>query len=84
MVQFAILSYPTIIAVAVEAYSTHNLSEIAHSKAGQDDINLCEAKLDEIDYAKSNNKKCLCFVTGVPGAGKNTKNVVAVILDSCY
>ena len=31
---------PTIIAAAVEAYSTHNLSEIAHSEAGQDDINL--------------------------------------------
>lgn len=76
---------PTIIAAAVEAYSTHNLSEIAHSEAGQDDINLCEAKLGEIiDYAKSNNKKCLCFVTGVPGAGKTLVglDVVAKSLDN--
>ena len=76
---------PTIIAAAVEAYSTHNLSEIANSEAGQDDINLCETKLSEIiDYAKTNNKKCLCFVTGVPGAGKTLVglDVVAKSLDN--
>ena len=76
---------PTIIAAAVEAYSTHSLSEIAHSEAGQDDINLCETKLGEIiNYAKSNSKKCLCFVTGVPGAGKTLVglDVVAKSLDN--
>lgn len=62
---------PTIIAAAVEAYTTHDLTEIAHSEAGQDDINKCEKKINEIiDYAKLNQKKCVCFVTGVPGAGK--------------
>ena len=62
---------PTIIAAAVEAYTTHDISEIANSEAGQDDIDNCEKKLGEIiDYAKSNKKKCVCFVTGVPGAGK--------------
>lgn len=62
---------PTIIAAAVEAYSSHNLSQIAQSEAGQENINLCEAKLYEIiEYAKSQKKKCVCFVTGVPGAGK--------------
>ena len=62
---------PTIIAAAVEAYTTHDISEIAHSEAGQDDIDRCEAKLSEIiQYAKNNKKKCVCFVTGVPGAGK--------------
>ena len=62
---------PTIIAAAIEAYSTHSLSEIAHSEAGQDNINDCERVInDVIDYAKSNHKKCVCFVTGVPGAGK--------------
>ena len=76
---------PTIIAAAVEAYSTHTLTEIAHSEAGQDDINLCETKLGEIiDYAKLNNKKCICFVTGVPGAGKTLVglDVVAKNLDN--
>ena len=62
---------PTIIAAAVEAYTTHDISEIANSEAGQDDIDNCEQKLGEIiDYAKDNKKKCVCFVTGVPGAGK--------------
>jgi hypothetical protein len=62
---------PTIIAAAVEAYSTHNLSEIAQSEAGQNNITICEEQINGIvDYARSNNKKCICFVTGVPGAGK--------------
>ena len=62
---------PTIIAAAVEAYTTHDISEIAHSEAGQDDIDRCEARIDNIiQYAKTNQKKCVCFVTGVPGAGK--------------
>ncbi len=62
---------PTIINAAIEAYSTHNLSQIAKSEAGQANINACEKKLEEIiAYAKNNKKKCACFVTGVPGAGK--------------
>lgn len=62
---------PTIVAAAVEAYRTHDLSKIAHSEAGQDNIDSCEKKLYEIiDYARTNKKKSVCFVTGVPGAGK--------------
>ncbi len=75
---------PTIIAAAVEAYSSHHLSEIAHSEAGQDNINACEAKLNEVIlYAEKNKKKCVCFVTGVPGAGKTLVglDVVAKNLD---
>lgn len=75
---------PTIIAAAVEAYSSHNLSQIAQSEAGQENINLCEAKLYEIiEYAKNQKKKCVCFVTGVPGAGKTLVglDVVAKSLD---
>lgn len=75
---------PTIIAAAVEAYSSHNLSQIAQSEAGQDNINRCEAKLYEIiAYAQTQKKKCVCFVTGVPGAGKTLVglDVVARSLD---
>lgn len=62
---------PTIIAAAVEAYTTHDISEIANSEAGQSDIDACEAEIENvIKYAKENKKKCVCFVTGVPGAGK--------------
>lgn len=76
---------PTIISAAVEAYSSRHLSEIARSEAGQDDINKCEEKINEvISYAKTNRKKCVCFVTGVPGAGKTLVglDVVAKNLDS--
>lgn len=75
---------PTIIAAAVEAYSSHHLSEIAQSEAGQDNINACEEKINEvISYAETNKKKCVCFVTGVPGAGKTLVglDVVAKNLD---
>lgn len=75
---------PTIVAAAVEAYSSHNLSAIARSEAGQNDIDLCENKINEvIDYARENKKKCVCFVTGVPGAGKTLVglDVVAKNLD---
>lgn len=62
---------PTIIAAAIEAYNTHDISEIANSEAGQDDIDLCEKEINKIiEYARQNHKKCVCFVTGVPGAGK--------------
>lgn len=75
---------PTIIAAAVEAYSSHNLSLIAQSEAGQDNINACENELNRIiAWARTNQKKCVCFVTGVPGAGKTLVglDVVAKNLD---
>lgn len=62
---------PTIIAAAVEAYKSHDISLIANSEAGQENIEHCENKIDEIiKYAQTEKKKCICFVTGVPGAGK--------------
>ena len=62
---------PTIIAAAVEAYTSHDVSEIAKSEAGQNNIDACEKEINKIiDYAKTHNRKCVCFVTGVPGAGK--------------
>lgn len=76
---------PTIIAAAVEAYSTHDLSEIAHSEAGQANIDECEKQINTIiDYAAKQKKKCVCFVTGVPGAGKTLVglDVVAKYLGS--
>ena len=62
---------PTIIAAAVEAYTSHDISQIAQSEAGQDNIDKCEREIEKIiNYARDNHKKCVCFVTGVPGAGK--------------
>lgn len=62
---------PTIIAAAVEAYTSHDISQIAQSEAGQDNIDNCEREIEKIiNYARDNHRKCVCFVTGVPGAGK--------------
>ncbi len=47
---------PTIISAAVEAYKTHSLTEIAHSAAGQDDIDACEHEI-KIDKQAKNEKK---------------------------
>ena len=75
---------PTIIAAAVEAYGSHHLSKIAQSEAGQENINNCEKTINDIiNYAQSNQKKCICFITGVPGAGKTLVglDIVAKNLD---
>jgi adenylylsulfate kinase-like enzyme/DUF2075 family protein len=62
---------PTIIEAAVSLYNNHSVEEITRSDA--DAINLTKTTLaisDIIDHAKTEKKKVICFVTGVPGAGK--------------
>ena len=62
---------PSIVEAAVDAFNSVKVADIAHSEAGQDGIDRCVASVEEvIRYAKENKAKCLCFVTGVPGAGK--------------
>jgi hypothetical protein len=62
---------PTIIEAAQALYKGHNVKEISRHDAGA--INLskttdCINKI--IESAKQDNKKSICFLTGVPGAGK--------------
>lgn len=62
---------PTIIEAATEAYLNHTVENIARSEAGKENIDNCELEIQNIiEYAKTNKAKCICFVTGVPGAGK--------------
>lgn len=62
---------PTIIEAAVEAYINNTVEEIAHSEAGQNDVDACKDAVNKIvEYSKAHNKKSICFITGVPGAGK--------------
>ena len=62
---------PTIIEAATEAYLNHTVENIARSEAGQENIDNCELEIQNIiEHAKTNKIKCICFVTGVPGAGK--------------
>jgi hypothetical protein len=62
---------PTIIEAAMSLYGGHSVDEIARTDAGA--INLStttDAILKIIVEAKAQGQKAICFVTGVPGAGK--------------
>ena len=62
---------PTIIEAAMALYGGHSVEEISRSDAGA--INLREtsdAVSHIIAHSKENSHKSICFVTGVPGAGK--------------
>ncbi len=75
---------PTIISAAIEAYKNHSLTDIARSEAGQKGVEECEKQLSNIiEYAQREHKKIVCFITGVPGAGKTLVglDVVAKNLD---
>lgn len=62
---------PTIIEAAQALYKGHNVKEIARSDAGAININITTEYINKIiDYSKENKKKSICFLTGVPGAGK--------------
>lgn len=52
-------------------YTGHNVDDITRNDAGAKNISTTtEAINNIIEYSKTNNKKSICFVTGVPGAGK--------------
>ena len=62
---------PTIIEAAMALYNGHSVSEISRSDASA--INLSEtsdAISEIIRSSKDKSHKSICFVTGVPGAGK--------------
>lgn len=62
---------PTIIEAAQALFRGHAVAEISRSEAGAENLTLtAEAIAAAIDQARSNGRKALCFVTGVPGAGK--------------
>lgn len=62
---------PTIIEAAVSLYKNHTVEEI--TKNDSEAVNLSQTTdyiSQIITQAKENQKKAICFVTGVPGAGK--------------
>ncbi len=62
---------PTIIEAAVTLYNNHSVDEITRSDAEAENLTKTTDSISNIiEYAKTNNKKVICFVTGVPGAGK--------------
>ncbi len=61
---------PTIIQAASALYAKHNVENITRCDAGENLKVTTDFILGVIDHAKANNEKCICFETGVPGAGK--------------
>jgi hypothetical protein len=62
---------PTIIEAAMALYNGHSVSEISRSDAGAINLNETSDAISEIiRTSKENSHKSICFVTGVPGAGK--------------
>ena len=62
---------PTIVEAAIKLYNNHNVEEITRNDADAINLSITTNYISQsIEYAKINNKKIICFVTGVPGAGK--------------
>lgn len=62
---------PTIIEAAVALYGGHSVQEISRNDAGAVNLSNTSGTIAEIiQSAKTNSRKAICFVTGVPGAGK--------------
>ena len=65
------LPTPTIVEAAQALYRGHNVHEITRSDAGAENLTVTTDEINRIiEYSKSNGRKSICFVTGVPGAGK--------------
>ena len=65
------LPTPTIVEAAQALYRGHNVHDITRSDAGTTNLTVTTAELSKIiEYSKQNHRKSICFVTGVPGAGK--------------
>ncbi len=72
---------PTIIEAAQALYQGHRVEEITRSDAGAKNLSETAACLGEIiEDAKAHQHKSICFVTGVPGAGKTLAGLNLVTL----
>ena len=62
---------PTIIEAAVSLYENHSVENITRNDAEAINLSLTTSYISQtIEVAKTKHKKVICFVTGVPGAGK--------------
>src|SRR6266568_2189261 len=62
---------PTIIEAARSLYAHHSVEAIATFDAGKKNLRVTSRRIEELaDEAREKGRKLICFVTGVPGAGK--------------
>lgn len=73
-VQWGAASYhptPTIIEAAQSLYAQHSVDAIARHDAGARNLRVTSSRIEElVEQARASGSKIICFVTGVPGAGK--------------
>lgn len=74
---------PTIIEAARELYENHSVEDITRHEADKVSTDATiNYVLDIIQKSKDNNMKSICFVTGVPGAGKTLVGLDVAIKQS--
>jgi len=62
---------PSIIEAAEALYAGHDVAEISRSEAGAENLSRTAAAVERIvSDMRAEGGKAICFVTGVPGAGK--------------
>ena len=62
---------PTIVEAARALYAHHGVEAIKAFDAGKKNLGETSRRIEElIDEARTKNRKIICFLTGVPGAGK--------------
>lgn len=68
---------PTIVTATQQLFAQHSIRDLSHAYA--DNLTLTvDAVVAAIDSARANGTRCICFVTGVPGAGKTLAGMAAV------
>nr|WP_309758378.1 DUF2075 domain-containing protein [Flavobacterium sp.] len=76
---------PTIIEAATALYKKHNVNEISRSDSGAENLSVTSECISQIiDFSKDNNRKSICFITGVPGAGKTLAGLNIANIRSNY
>jgi Uncharacterized conserved protein (DUF2075) len=62
---------PTIVEAARVLYAQHSVDAIARNDAGAINLRVTSVRIEQlVDQARTAGRKVICFVTGVPGAGK--------------
>jgi len=62
---------PTIVEAARALYAGHRVEDVSRNDAGARNLAETTHAIDGIiEEARQRGQKCICFVTGVPGAGK--------------
>jgi len=74
---------PTIVEAASALYTKHTVADITRREAGDEQLDrTTKYVMDVISETKKNKSKSICFVTGVPGAGKTLVGLNVAIQQS--